>query len=39
VPASGSAATVAFPPDACLVLGRDTAIKSGDALAAAEAML
>jgi putative spermidine/putrescine transport system ATP-binding protein len=39
VPSTGSPATITFPPDACLVLGRDTGIRGVDALAAAEAML
>jgi putative spermidine/putrescine transport system ATP-binding protein len=39
VPPAGSNTTITFPPEACLVLGQDTAIRGDDALAAAEAML
>ncbi|MGH2475844.1 MAG: ABC transporter ATP-binding protein [Candidatus Limnocylindrales bacterium] len=39
VPASGSPVSLAFPPEACLVLARDAVVVETDALAAAEAML
>jgi putative spermidine/putrescine transport system ATP-binding protein len=39
VPPSGSQVTLQFPPEACLVLGRDAVPDRTDALAAAEAML
>jgi putative spermidine/putrescine transport system ATP-binding protein len=38
-PAIDSSVTVSFPPEACLVLGRQTAPAQTDALAAAEALL
>ena len=38
-PAIESQVTVSFPPEACLVLGRQTAPQPTDALAAAEALL
>ena len=39
VPESGTPVTLRFPPQACLVLGRDAVPEKTDALAAAEAML
>ncbi len=39
VPAAGSPIVLGFPPEACLVLGRDVVPDRTDALAAAEAML
>ena len=36
---SGTPVTLRFPPQACLVLGRDAVPEETDALAAAEAML
>ncbi len=39
VPATGSPVSLAFPPEACLVLARDAVVVETDALAAAEAML
>jgi putative spermidine/putrescine transport system ATP-binding protein len=39
VPAVGSPVVLGFPPEACLVLGRDAVPDLTDALAAAEAML
>ncbi len=39
VPAAGSPIVLGFPPEACLVLGRDAVPDRSDALAAAEAML
>ncbi len=39
VPPSGSQVTLQFPPEACLVLGREAVPDRTDALAAAEAML
>ena len=39
VPPAGSPVVLSFPPEACLVLGRDEVPDQSDALAAAEAML
>ena len=39
VPPSGSPVVLSFPPEACLVLGRDAVPDRSDVLAAAEAML
>ena len=39
VPPAGSPIVLGFPPEACLVLGRDAVPDRSDALAAAEAML
>jgi putative spermidine/putrescine transport system ATP-binding protein len=39
VPPSGSPVVLSFPPEACLVLGRDAVPDTSDVLAAAEAML
>ncbi len=39
VPNAGSAVSITFPPEACLVLARDAVTVEADALAAAEAML
>jgi putative spermidine/putrescine transport system ATP-binding protein len=39
VPAAGSRVTLRFPPEACLVLGREAVPDQTDALAAAEALL
>ena len=39
VPPAGSPVVLGFPPEACLVLGRDAVPDLTDALAAAEAML
>ena len=39
VPPAGSPVVLGFPPEACLVLGRDAVPDQTDALAAAEAML
>jgi putative spermidine/putrescine transport system ATP-binding protein len=39
VPPSGSPVVLSFPPEACLVLGRDAVPDQSDVLAAAEAML
>ena len=39
VPESGTPVTLRFPPQACLVLGRDAVPEETDALAAAEALL
>ena len=39
VPEAGTPVTLRFPPQACLVLGRDAVPEQTDALAAAEAML
>ena len=39
VPPAGAPVVLSFPPEACLVLGRDQVPDQSDALAAAEAML
>jgi hypothetical protein len=39
VPPAGAPVVLSFPPEACLVLGRDEVPDRSDALAAAEAML
>jgi putative spermidine/putrescine transport system ATP-binding protein len=39
VPTAGSAVSITFPPEACLVLARDAVVVETDVLAAAEAML
>ena len=39
VPPAGAPVVLSFPPEACLVLGRDEVPDQSDALAAAEAML